>query len=116
MRHGKRRRCMPEWLRYRDAASEKLNQIQKHPDKHVRVFFRRQISSGFCWQRISGRMSRQIFGNKIRGADMILFEFKFGNKHSSTLIQKYPDILKYEGFFNKNWDEIFFKDAPFLYF
>ena len=35
---------MPEWLRYRDAASEKLNQIQKRPDKHVRAFFRRQIS------------------------------------------------------------------------
>ena len=30
---------------------------------------------------------------------MMLFEFKFGNKHSSTLIQKYSDILKYEGFF-----------------
>ena len=49
--------------------------------------------------RIGGIMSRQIFGNRIRGADMILFEFKFGNKHSSTLIQKYPDILKYEGLF-----------------
>lgn len=42
----------------------------------------------------------EIFGNKIRGADMMLFEFKFGNKHSSTLIQKYPDILKYEGLFS----------------
>ena len=31
---------------------------------------------------------------------MMLFEFKFGNKHSSTLIQKYPDILKYEGLFS----------------
>ena len=48
---------------------------------------------------------------------MMLFEFKFGNKHSSTLIQKYPDILKYEGpFFNKNWDEIFFEDAHFCIF
>lgn len=63
-----------------------------------------------------GGMMWQIFGNKIRSADMMLFEFKFGNKHSSTLIQKYPDILKYEGFFNKNWDEKFFEDTYFLYF
>lgn len=49
--------------------------------------------------RIGGMMWK-IFGNKIRSADMMLFEFKFGNKHSSTLIQKYPDILKYEGPFS----------------
>lgn len=48
---------------------------------------------------------------------MMLFEFKFGNKHSSTLIQKipwYPKIRR--PFFNKNWDEKFFEDAYFLYF
>lgn len=49
--------------------------------------------------RIGGMMWK-IFGNKIRSADMMLVEFKFGNKHSSTLIQKYPDILKYEGLFS----------------
>ena len=66
--------------------------------------------------RIGGMMWK-IFGNKIRSADMMLFEFKFGNKHSSILIQKYPDILKYEGLFSiRIGTKFFFEDAHFCIF
>lgn len=52
--------------------------------------------------------------NKFRGVHMLSFEFEFGDKHSSTLIQKYPDVLRYEGFFLiKIGTRCFFEDEHF---
>lgn len=52
-----------------------------------------------------------------QGNNTIFFEFKFGDKHSSTLIQRYPDILKYEGLFSiRIGARYFFKDEHFCIF
>lgn len=48
---------------------------------------------------------------------MLSFEFEFGDKHSSALIQKYPDVLRYEGFFLiKIGTRCFFEDEHFCVF